>query len=163
MELLDSKTESDRFSTSHPPKLIVARVDISSEEEEEGMDLKQMTALKGLLANRNKGSTSKEAPKTQVHPSLPPPPSPSINLELHANPNLKKKRPVQNIEEGEVAPQRGTKQQRTTKDLKDKKANSMESRDEAEVRRQQRTWASQIELEGATVSWDASIWVSQRR
>ena len=127
MELLDSKTESDKFSTAHPPKLIVARVDTSSEEEEEGMDPKQITALKGLLANRNKGSTSKEAPKTQVHPSLPPPPSPSIDLELHANPNLKKKRPVQNIEEGEVAPQRGTKQQRTTKDPKDKKANSVES------------------------------------
>ena len=64
MQLLDSKTKSDRFSTTHPLKLIVAQVTTDSEEEEEGIDLKQRTSLKGLLANKNKGSTSKEAPKT---------------------------------------------------------------------------------------------------
>ena len=122
VELSDSEIESDRFSAAHTLKLIVARVNTSSEEEEEGMDLKQRTGLKGLLANRNKGSTSKEAPKTQVPPSLPPSPPPSTNLGLHANPNLKKKRPLQDLEEGEVAFQKGTKQQRTTKDPKDKRA-----------------------------------------
>ena len=45
MELLDSKTEFDRFSAAHPPKLIVAHVDTSLEEEEEGMDLKQRIGL----------------------------------------------------------------------------------------------------------------------
>ena len=39
VELLDSKTKSDRFSTAHSPRLIIAQVDTSSEEEE-GMDLK---------------------------------------------------------------------------------------------------------------------------
>ena len=76
MELLDSKTEFDRFSAAHPPKLIVAHVDTSLEEEEEGMDLKQRIGLRGLMANRNKASTSKEVPKTQIPPSLPPPPPP---------------------------------------------------------------------------------------
>ena len=30
------------------------------------------------------------------------------------------------------------------------------------MRRQQRTWAPQIELDGAQISWDATIWESQR-
>ena len=64
VQLSDFETESDRFSAAHPSRLIVAEVTTSSEEEEEGMDLKQMTSLKGLLANMNKGSISKEAPKT---------------------------------------------------------------------------------------------------
>ena len=63
MELLDSKTESDRLSIAHQPTLIVTRVDISSKEEE-GMDLKKKPSLKGLIANRNKGETSKDVPKT---------------------------------------------------------------------------------------------------
>ena len=64
VELSDSVTESDRLSTAHPQKLVVAQVDFSSEEEEESMDLKQRTDLKGLMASRNKGQTLKEAPKT---------------------------------------------------------------------------------------------------
>ena len=54
VELLDSEADLDRFSTTHSPRLIVAQVDTSLKEEE-GMDLKQRSSLKGLLANRNKG------------------------------------------------------------------------------------------------------------
>ena len=64
VQLSDYESKSNRFSATYPPRLIVAQVTTSSEEEEEGMDLKQRTSLKGLLANRNKGSISKEAPKT---------------------------------------------------------------------------------------------------
>ena len=39
IELLNSGAILDRFSAAHSPRLIVARVDTSSEEEE-GMDLK---------------------------------------------------------------------------------------------------------------------------
>ena len=124
------------FSATHYLRLIIARVDTSSEEEER-MDLKQRKGLKGLLVERNKWSTSKEVPKTQVPTNLPPPlPPPFIDLGLLTIPNLKKKRPMQDLEEGEVAPQKGFKQQRTTKNPKDKRATSMESRDEAKVRRQ---------------------------
>ena len=63
VELSDSEADLDRFSVAHSPRLIVAWVDTSSEDEG-GMDLKQRTSLKGLLANRNKGSASKEVPKT---------------------------------------------------------------------------------------------------
>ena len=124
------------FSATHFLRLIIARVDISSEEEER-MDLKQRKGLKGLLVERNKWSTSKEVPKTQALTNLPPSlPPPFIDLGLLTIPNLKKKRPMQDLEEGEVAPQKGFKQQRTTKNPKDKRATSMESRDEAKVRRQ---------------------------
>ena len=105
VELSDSEHESDRFSTAHPLRLVVTRVDSSSELEEEGMDLKPRSSLRGLLSNKNKGSTSKEMPKTQVPLSLPlPPPLPLIDPEPKAIPNLKKKRPIEELEEGEVEP-----------------------------------------------------------
>ena len=130
VELLDSEADLDRFSAAHSLRLIVARVDTNSEDEEGGMDLKQRTSLKGLLANRNNGSASNEVPKTQV-----PPPLSLIAVGLLPNPNLKRKRKVQEVEEGEVIPPKGAKQ---PKNVKDKKASSVESREEssgAEMRR----------------------------
>ena len=64
--------------------------------------------LRKLVAARNKGPTSKEVLKSQVPPALPP--LPPTDLRPHAIPNLKKKRPMQEIEEREVAPQKGAKQ-----------------------------------------------------
>ena len=62
------------------------------------------------MASRNKGQTSKEAPKTQVTPNLPlPPPSLPVDLGLKAILDLRKKRPAKDLEEGEVAPQKGAK------------------------------------------------------
>ena len=55
------------------------------------MDQKKQLGLKGLLANRNKGRSSKEAPKTQ--PPVVPLPPPPTDLGLLAMPNLKKRRP----------------------------------------------------------------------
>ena len=63
VELSDSEADFDRFSVANSPRLIVARFDTNSEDKG-GMDLKQRTNLKGLLANRNKESASKEVPKT---------------------------------------------------------------------------------------------------
>ena len=65
VELLDSKTKLDCLLVACLPDLTAANVGANSEEEEEeeGMDLKPRTSLKGLMANRNKGSTSKEVPK----------------------------------------------------------------------------------------------------
>ena len=91
IELSESAADLDGFSTTHSPRLIVAQVDTSLKEEE-GMDLKQRSSLKGLLANRNKGSTSKEVTKTQVPPNLPPPPPPVTVEGLIPCPDLKKKR-----------------------------------------------------------------------
>ena len=93
VELSDSEADLDRFFVAHSPRLIVAWVDTSLEDEG-GMDLKQRTSLKGLLANRNKGSTSKKVPKTQVPLSLPPPPLPMTEVGMLPNLDLKRKRKV---------------------------------------------------------------------
>ena len=94
------------------------------------MDTKKRPGLKGLLASRNKGGSSKEAPKTQPPVVLPPP----TDLSLQAMPNLKKMRLDHELEEGEVAPRKDNKQQKIAKDPRDKRGTSVDSRNEAEVR-----------------------------
>ena len=81
---------------------------------------------------------------------------------LLPNPDLKRKRKVQEVEEREVIPPKGAKQ---PKNAKDKRAPSMESREEssgAEMRRGPCTWAPRLELESVPIPWDATIWESQR-
>ena len=82
IELSDSDTDLDQFFTAHSPRLIVAQIDTNQEIEEEDMNLKQRSGLKGLMTNRNKGQTSRDIPEVQVPPSLPPPPPPPTNLWL---------------------------------------------------------------------------------
>ena len=81
VDILDSETESANLSFVHPKQLVITRIDLESEEEEEEMDQKKIPGLKSLLASRNKGGSSKEAPKTQPHVVLPPHPPPT-NLDL---------------------------------------------------------------------------------
>ena len=45
------------------------------------------------------------------------------------------------MEEGELVPRKENKQQKMTKDLRNKRGNFVDSRDEAEVHQPQRTWA----------------------
>ena len=160
IEISDSKAGLDRFSAADFLRLLVARIETSSEEEEE-MALNQRRSLRGLMTERNKGSSLKETPKSQVPPTLPPsPPLPPIDLGLNAMKDLKKKRLVQDLKEGEVASQKGTKQQKTTKDLKDKRSSSVDSREEqtlAEVRPQYCTWSPLLEVDGAAIPRNAFI------
>ena len=112
VHISDAEDEPDRHSGVHAPILVIAHPDSTFEEEEDEMALTRGNkGLRDLMARRNKGSTSKEVPKPQVPPILPPPP-PLLptELKLHAIPNLKKKRLMQELEEREVAPQKGTKQ-----------------------------------------------------
>ena len=95
------------------------------------MDLKKRLSLRGLMANRGKGATPLEAPKTQASANHPPPPA---NQGSHTNPDPKKKRPLQELEEGEMPPQKGVKQQRT-KNPRDKRLKFVESRDDVETHR----------------------------
>ena len=44
------------------------------------MDQKRRPGLKGLLASKNKGGSSKEAPKTQLPVITPPPPPTDLSL-----------------------------------------------------------------------------------
>ena len=135
MEILDSKIESNRLSTTHQPGQTVAFVETSSEEAKI-MDLKKRLSLRGLIANKGKGATPPEVPKTQTSANLTlPPPPPPVDQGPHVNLDLKKKRPPPKLEEGEMPPQRGAKQQKT-KDPRDKRSKSVESRDNVEIRLQ---------------------------
>ena len=136
VDISDSKTESVNLSSVHPKQLIITQVDSESEVEEEQMDQKKRPGLKGLLASKNKGGNSKEAPKTQL-PAIPAPPPPT-DLGLLTMSNLKKRRPNQELEEGELVPRKENKQQKMTKDPRDKRGNSVDSRGEIEVRQPQR-------------------------
>ena len=78
---------------------------------------------------------------------------------LKVNPDLKKKKPVDTPEEGEVVAQ-PTKQQKTTRVLRSRRGDSAESRDEenrAEVRATLRTWSPKLELDGVAIPYNASI------
>ena len=59
VKILDLKGELDKSSIVRSPRLIVAWVDSSFEEEEE-MALNRKKGLKELIAERNKGSSLKD-------------------------------------------------------------------------------------------------------
>ena len=119
MDISDFETKSVNLSSVYPKQLVITQIDSEYEKEEEELDQKKRPGLKGLLASRNKGGSSKEAPKTQPLAIPPPPPPPPTDLGLLAIPNLKKRRPDHELEEGEVAPQKDNKQQKIAKDPKD--------------------------------------------
>ena len=75
------------------------------------MDLNPKKSLRDLLVARGQGGSSKEAPKSQVRPKLPPPPSQVlVNLGLKPLAVPTKNRPIKVLEEGELGTQKGTKQ-----------------------------------------------------
>ena len=150
VELSNSRTEFDKLSAVHHQRLIVARPDTSYEEE--NMDLKKRSGLKGLMASRGKGSSSKDILDTQVPANLrhlTPPPVTTVGL--LPNPDLKKKRKVSEAEEGEIIPLKGTKQPKNTRD---KWALSMESKEEISVDMHRGTHirAPRLELGGCSYS-----------
>ena len=161
VELSDSGSDIDRFSVAHTPSLVIAQIDTSQEVEEEDMDLKSRSGLRGLLSNRNKGQSSKDSPKEQPSAKLPPPLPPSTDPTLQLLPNLRRKRLVEELEEGEVSPEKA-KQQKKGKEPKEKRTRFVDSREEATIKREQRIWSPRLELEGAPISWDATLWESQR-
>ena len=75
-------------------------------------------SLRELMAARGNESTSKAAPKSQV----PPPPQIPTDLGLKPNLDLKKKRPVKTLKEGEVGPRKGMKQQKVIPDAWDRRS-----------------------------------------
>ena len=60
VELSDFEANFNRFSVANLPRLVVAQIDFSSEEEE--MTLNQRKSLRDLMSTRNKGATSQETP-----------------------------------------------------------------------------------------------------
>ena len=155
VELSDSDADLDRASAAPDTGLVIAQVDISEETEEEGMDLKPRTGLRGLLSNRSKGQSSKDVSKEQAATKAPAPPlpPPSSDAALQPMPNLRRKRQVEETEEGEIGREKARPQKKgkETKESRDKRTRSMDTRDEAATRREQRTWSPQIELDAAPI------------
>ena len=84
---------------------IITYSDDSSDEEVDNMASNKGKSLRELMAARGKGQSSKVLAKSQTF-SLPPVVlQVPVDLGLKANPDLKKKRPVEFLEEGEVGPQ----------------------------------------------------------
>ena len=81
-------------------------------------------SLRELMAARGKESMSKATLKSQVPP---PPAQISIDLGLKPNLDLKKKRPVETLEKGEVGLQKGTKQQKVVPDTRDRRSQFVDS------------------------------------
>ena len=159
IHISNAKEEFDRLSGVCTLGLVVVCVIDSSEEEEEEMALNLRKGLRDLMAGRNKGSSSKKAPKSQDLANLPPP---TTTLGLIPIPNLKKKRKEQEVKQGKMVPQKGAKQQKI---VKDRQASSVDSRKEpsgVEVRQQQRTWAPRLELDGTPIPWNSFIREFQR-
>ena len=131
VNISDSEIDSVDISFVYPRQLVITQIDSESEEEEDQMDQKKRHDLRGLLA-KSRGGSSKEAHKTQPLPEIPVPPPPT-DLGLQAMPNLKKRRPDQGLEEGEIVPRKEGKQQKTNRDPEDKRGSSVDSREEAEI------------------------------
>ena len=81
--------------------------------EEKAMAPKTSPNLKELMKNRNKASSPQDKNKSKP-PTNPPPPPPQIpaDLGLKPNPDLRRKRPMDTVEEGELGPSKGNKQAR---------------------------------------------------
>ena len=86
---------------------MIALPDSSSEKEEDSMALNNGNkSLREIMASWGKVSTSQEAAKSQIPTNLPPSPLQiPTNLGLKPIADLKKKRPVEVLEEGKMGHQ----------------------------------------------------------
>ena len=119
-------------------------------------------SLRELIKNRNKAPSPKDKNKSKL-PVNPPPPSPPqilADLGLKLNPDLRKKRHIEATEEGELGPSKGSKQPRQSQDQRNRRSNSVDSREEppmAQVRRPTRTWSPVLEVDGMPIAYDATL------
>ena len=91
-------------------------------------------SLKELMKNRKKASSPQDKNKSKP-PTNPPSPPPQIlaDLGLKPNPDLRRKRPVDTVEEGDMGPLKGNKQARQIQDHRSRRSSSMDNREEAPV------------------------------
>ena len=118
-------------------------------------------SLKELMKNRNKATSPQDKNKSKP-PANPPPPPPQIpaDLRLKPNPDLRRKRLVDTVEEGELGPSKGNKQPRHIQDRRGRRSNSVDNREEApvaQVRRSPRTWSPVLEVDGMPIAFDTTL------
>ena len=117
--------------------------------------------LRELMKNRNKAPSLQDKNKSKP-PINPPPPPPQLpaDLRLKPNPDLWRKRHPEVTEEGEPGPSKGSKQPRQAQDQRNRRSNSVDSREEppvALVRRPTRTWSPRLDVDGVPIVYDASL------
>ena len=91
---------------------------------------------------------------------LPPPPQLPANLGLKPNPELRRKMVQKALEESEIGPSKGNKQQRQSQDQRRRRSNSVHSREDlpvAQVHRPSRIWSSKLEVDDVPIAWESSI------
>ena len=140
---------------------MITYVEDSSDDEVEEMAPKSNQSLRELMKGRNKVSTPQEANKSKP-PVNPPPPPPQLPTNLGLKPNLELRRTRQHkvLDEGEIGPSKGNKQQRIAQDQRSKRSSSIESLEDplaAHVRRTSRIWSPKMELDSIPITWDTSI------
>ena len=118
-------------------------------------------SLRDLMKNRNKAPSPQEKNKFKP-PVNPPPPPPQLpaDLGLKPNPDLRRKRHIEALEEEEMAPSKGSKQPRQSQDQRGRRSTSIDSQEEplvAQLRRQTRTWSPKLEVDGVPIAYDASL------
>ena len=148
------------FRSVQTPAHVVTYIADTSDEEE-AMAPKTGPSLKELMKNRNKAPSPKDKNKSKP-PANPPPPPPQIptDLGLKPNPDLRKKRQMDTVEEGELDPSKGNKQARQTQDHRSRKSNSVDNQEKAlvaQVRRPTRTWSPVLEVNGMPIAFDATL------
>ena len=129
----EAEEETDEYSCVQTPAPIVTYVEDSSDNEAEEMASKPTPSLRELMKGRNKAPSPQEANKSkpQVNPPPPPPQLPT-NLGLKPNPKLRRKKHQKVLEEGEIGPPKGNKQQRQSQD-QSRRSNSVDSREDHPV------------------------------
>lgn len=115
------------------------------------------------MKGRGKKPEPKDAGTSKTVVTLPPAPTQIPDPSLKPTLKLQKKRPHTEVEEKQVPPTKGVKQQKVAQDNRSRRAPSTESRDKgtvAEVRRGgggPRIWSPKLELEGAPILWETSL------
>ena len=160
VHISDAEEGADEQSSVHPPAQVITRIDDTTDEEED-MASRTGPSLKELMRSRNKEPTPQDKGKSVQTAHLPPPP-PQVpaDLGLKPNPDLRRKRPAEPADEGELGPSRGNKNARPTQEQRSKRSHSVESRGErpaAQDLQPPRTWSPVLEVDGAPISVNASL------
>ena len=106
--ILEAEEGADEHSCVQTPTQVVTFIADTSDEKE-AMAPKTGPSLKELMKNRNKASSPKDKNKSKPLANPPPPPQIPADLGLKPNPNLRRKRPIDTVEEGELGPSKGNK------------------------------------------------------
>ena len=128
----EAEEGADEHSCVQTPAQVVTFIADTSDEEE-AMAPRTGPSLKELMKNRNKAPSPQDKNKSKP-PTNPPPPPPQIpaDLGLKPNPDLRRKRTVDNVKEGELGPSKGNKQaKQTQQEHRSRRSSSMDNREDA--------------------------------